>query len=109
MRFVKNEIINRPSFSSTIGKLVNERLESSGHSGGSCSAAVDLQTFQLNNTSNVYVCDGSILPFPISGALLPYKLALADIFVDKLVQHKKEKAKAKNADGEYTEATRIIY
>lgn len=107
--FVKNEIVSRPSFSGIIDKLVGERLESSGDNGGSCSAAVDLQTFQLNNTSNVYVCDNSILPFPISGALLPYKLAFADTFVDKLIRNKQEKAKAKNAFGEYTEATRIIY
>ena len=97
--FVKNEIVNHPSFSSIIDTLVNERLESSGHNGGSCSAAVDLQTFQLHNTSNVYVCDGSILPFPMSGALLPNKLALADTFVDKFIRHKQEKAKAKKDFG----------
>uniref|UniRef100_A0A0A9XE67 Choline dehydrogenase n=1 Tax=Lygus hesperus TaxID=30085 RepID=A0A0A9XE67_LYGHE len=84
--FVKNDIAKRPSIASIVDTLVAERLESSGVNGGSCANYVDLQTHGVHNTSHLYVCDGSTLPFPISGALTPYKLALADIFVDTLKQ-----------------------
>ncbi|CBZ26927.1 choline dehydrogenase, like protein [Leishmania mexicana MHOM/GT/2001/U1103] len=105
--YVKDCLVKKTPFVPIIDALAHERFESSGINGGSCADAVDPQNCRLKGVSNVYVCDHSILPSPLTGSTLPYTLALADRFVDKLlrrrdVKHKVEKDAA-------AQETRIVY
>ncbi|CAD2221098.1 choline dehydrogenase [Angomonas deanei] len=109
VRYVKEQLVKKTPFIPIIGDLVGERLESSGINGGSCASVVDPTTFQVTGTDGLYLCDGSIIPGALSGNPIPYKLALADKFVDKLLKKKDVRRKVEDADAESGGSTRIVY
>ncbi|KAK7196732.1 choline dehydrogenase, like protein [Novymonas esmeraldas] len=105
--YVKDCLAKKAPFVPILGPLVQERFESSGVNGGSCAGIVDPQSCRLQGVSNVYVCDHSILPSPLSGSTLPYTLTLADRFVDTLLKRREVRQKVET-DGD-AGATRIVY
>ncbi|KAG5505812.1 hypothetical protein JKF63_05148 [Porcisia hertigi] len=105
--YVRDSLVKKTPFLPIIGALAYERFESSGINGGSCIDAVDPQNCCLKNVKNVYVCDHSILPNPLTGSTLPYTLALADRFVDKLLNRRDVKQRDEEDPG--ARATRIVY
>lgn len=107
VEYVTTSLVKKAPLIPIIGELVGTRFESSGVCGGACANAVDPETFRLKDMKNVYVCDHSILPTPLTGSTLPYTLVLADRFVDKLL--KKRDVKAKVEEDPDVGATRIVY
>lgn len=105
--YVQEKLIKKTPFIPIIGDFVQARFESSGVNGGTCASAVDPETCRLKEMKNVYVCDHSILPSPLTGSTLPYTLVLADRFVDKLL--KKREVKSKVEEDPDVGATRIVY
>ncbi|KPA78360.1 putative mitochondrial Choline dehydrogenase, like protein [Leptomonas pyrrhocoris] len=105
--YVQENLVKKVPFIPIIGDLVQTRFESSGVNGGTCARAIDPETCRLKDLKNVYVCDHSILPNPLTGSTLPYTLVLADRFVDKLL--KKRDVKAKVEEDPDVGATRIVY
>ncbi|EPY36281.1 choline dehydrogenase [Strigomonas culicis] len=105
--FVQTRLVKSTPFVPVIGKLVGERFESSGVNGGTTFSSIDPVTFQLKEVSNVFVCDGSVIPQPVSGSVLPYTLALADLFADKLLHKKEVRRKVQESDD--GGSTRIVY
>ncbi|KPI84203.1 choline dehydrogenase like protein [Leptomonas seymouri] len=105
--YVQEKLVKKASLIPIIGDLVQVRFESSGVNGGTCASAIDPESYRLKGLKNVYVCDHSILPNPLTGSTLPYTLVLADRFVDKLLTKRDVKAKVEQ-DPE-AGATRIVY
>ncbi|KAG5479498.1 hypothetical protein LSCM1_04764 [Leishmania martiniquensis] len=105
--YVKDSLVKKTPFLPIIGALAYERFESSGISGGSCAGAVDPQDCRLKGVSNVYVCDHSILPNPLTGSTLPYTLALADRFADTLLNRRDVKRRVQ--EDPHAGETRIVY
>ena len=105
--YVQEKLVKKVPFVPIIGDLVQARFESSGVNGGTCADAIDPETCRLKDMKNVYVCDHSILPSPLTGSTLPYTLVLADRFVDRLL--KKRDVKAKVEEDPDVNATRIVY
>lgn len=105
--YVKECLVKKAPFVPIVGALVQERFESAGVNGGTCASAIKPENCRLKDVSNVYVCDHSILPNPLSGSTLPYTIALADRFVDKLL--KRREVKRKVEEDPDASATRIVY
>jgi choline dehydrogenase len=105
--YVQEKLVKKVPLIPVVSELVQARFESSGINGGTCARAIDPETCRLKDLKNVYVCDHSILPSPLTGSTLPYTLVLADRFVDKLL--KKRDVKAKVEENPEVGATRIVY
>jgi choline dehydrogenase len=88
-----------------------ELFESSGINGGGLSlgSAVDPSTFLVQGADNIYVCDGSLIPKPLLGSLLPMKLAVADKMADRYMNKLDIKAKMAPGNASTENVTRIIY
>lgn len=106
LTYVRENFVKKMPLVPVIGSSVGELYESSGIHGGSCSAIIDPQSFQLKGMANVYVCDDSVLP-AVSGSTLPYTIVMADKFVDKLLR--KNDVRRKTQEQTDGGATRIIY
>lgn len=105
--YVKETLATKAPLIPILGDLAHTRFESSGINGGTCAGAIDAETCRLKDMKNLYVCDHSILPSPLTGSTLPYTLVLADRFVDKLL--KKREVKSKVEEDPEVGTTRIVY
>lgn len=103
-----SELTKMLPLSNVFAGMVAERFESAGIYGGGTFPVLDPATFLVKKTSNVYVCDESILHSPLLGDSLPYILALGEKFVDEFMRRPGIRSKREAATGGTTKA-RIIY
>ncbi|ORC84175.1 choline dehydrogenase [Trypanosoma theileri] len=89
-------------------EMVGERFESAGIYGGGSLPVLDPRKFLVKNTTNLYVCDESVLHAPLLGDSLPYILALGEKFADEFLHRPDNRQKFESAAQGKNEA-RIIY
>ncbi|ESL10173.1 choline dehydrogenase [Trypanosoma rangeli SC58] len=103
-----NELATVLPLSNIFAGAIAERFESASIYGGASFPVLDPATFGVKNTSNVYVCDESVLRSPLVGDSLPYMLALGGKFADEFLHKPDVHSKREAANKEMNKA-RIIY
>ncbi|RNF07942.1 putative choline dehydrogenase [Trypanosoma conorhini] len=102
------ELTTMLPLSNIFSDMIAERFESASIYGGASFPVLDPATFRVKNTSNVYVCDESLLRSPLVGDSLPYMLALGEKFADEFL-HKPEMRGKKEEEDKGMNKARIIY